>query len=532
MARDRDILSAYLAGEAGAFFPTPWREPGARAEVVARVSRPLDPVVAAALGAQQARLPGSRARDQQLAALSAGAAAVVTGQQVGLFLGPLYTLYKAASAIRVAAQLSAETGKPVVPVFWLQSEDHDLPEIASCGLCTREGEPRILSLPAAPEDRVSIAHRVLPAELEACLAELRAGLAGHVLAGDHLALVERHYRPGAGWVGSFAGLLAELFAPEGLVVVDPRDPALAEAARPVHQRALVEREKISAALIARTVALATAGFTAPVHVRSGAPLFFFHPEGPEGPRYRLEPAAGGRFRVVGGPGMFSVDDLQDALVSEPRCFSTSALLRPILQDTWLPSAAYLGGPGEIAYFAQLAPLYQLFGRPMPMILPRARFRLLEARTRKLLDRLGVGPADAALGEDALLARCRRRPGPDEAEGLGKRLRDGFDALLAEVGPALAATGQDGEKTLLETRASVGRRIDKLTSRHREALLRKDRERLAEVRRLKALLHPGDAPQERVLGLPYFAARFGERVLLDKVLDAIDPFVPAVKDLSL
>jgi bacillithiol biosynthesis cysteine-adding enzyme BshC len=527
----RDLVEAYLAGSAGAFLPTPWRTPEARAALVRRVSRPLPAAIADVLAAQQVRFGPSPARGEHLAALRAGAACVVTGQQVGLFLGPLYTLYKAASAIQVARAMAEETRHPVVPIFWLQSEDHDLPEIASLGLVGADGELASVALPASPEDRVSIAHRVLPDGVEACLAELRRSLGGLVRSGEPLDLLSRHYRPGRGWVESFAGALAEIFAPEGLLVLDPRDPALAEAARPVHERALAEAERISAALVARTVALATAGFAAPVHVRSAAPLSFFHPEGAEGPRYRLEPVPGGRFRVVGAPGVYSADDLRTALREEPRVFSTSALLRPVLQDTWLPTAAYVGGPGEIAYFAQLSPLYEIFDRPMPAVLLRARFRLIEPRTRKLLARLGISAAEASLPEGEILARGTH-PGGDDADAIARLLQARFDAALAEVAPAVRATGRDGEKTLLETRDSVGRRIAKLAARHRQASLRRDGERVAAVRRIKDLLLPGGSPQERQLGLPYFAARVGVRPLVERVLAAIAPFDPTPKDIAL
>ncbi|HET9624049.1 MAG TPA: bacillithiol biosynthesis BshC, partial [Kofleriaceae bacterium] len=224
---------------ADALEPPAWpRDRAALAAAVARVSRPLTPAVHRALVAQNASLPASPARDAHLAALGRGAAVVVTGQQVGLFLGPLYTIYKAASAIVIARALTAELGAPVVPVFWLQTEDHDLPEIASLGV-PGLAACETIAAPVDADNRISIAHRTLPAEIAGCLDRLDEVLGEGIFAREHVERLRRHYRPGAPWAAAFAGVLGELFAPEGLVMIDPRDPVLAAEVAPVHARALV-----------------------------------------------------------------------------------------------------------------------------------------------------------------------------------------------------------------------------------------------------------------------------------------------------
>ncbi|HEV7554430.1 MAG TPA: bacillithiol biosynthesis cysteine-adding enzyme BshC, partial [Kofleriaceae bacterium] len=317
------------------------------ATAVERAKRAIAPAVADVLAEQNSRLAPSPARDANLAALRRGAAAVVTGQQVGLFLGPLYTIYKAATAVVLARAWSRETGSPVVPVFWLQTEDHDIVEIASCAI---PGER--LDVPVDAENRISIAQLTLPDAIADCLDRLAELLGPGDDAAVHVARLGRHYKPGARWADAFAGVLAELFAPEGLVVIDPRDPGFGPFAAPVHARALDDSSRIASALIARGAELS--GHK--VHVRPGAPLSFFHPAGACGPRVRLEPVGPGRFAEVGGGPTHELAELHAALAADPLSFSTSALLRPILQDTLLPTAAYVGGPAEIAYLAQLPPL--------------------------------------------------------------------------------------------------------------------------------------------------------------------------------
>jgi uncharacterized protein YllA (UPF0747 family) len=321
----------------------------------------------------------------------------------------------------------------------------------------------------------------------------------------HVARVARHYRRGAGWGEAFAGLLSELF--DDVVFVDPRDPALGAAARPVHERALRQAAAIAAELAARG---------GPVHVREGAPLSFFHPDGADGPRYRLAPAGDGRLAEVGGAGAHTLDELLGALAADPLRFSTSALLRPILQDTLLPTAAYVGGPAEVAYFAQLPPLYAAYQLAPPRVVERAHFRIVEPSVDRLLDRLGLAPADAGLPEDQLLLRCR----PAERAFDGGGVLAAFDAATA---------GLDARE-VGRARRGVARSLDKLDARLARGRRRRDQELVAAVRRLQTLLAPGGVPQERCYGLPYFAARHGDRALIEKVIAAVEPFDPTMRDL--
>jgi bacillithiol biosynthesis cysteine-adding enzyme BshC len=525
--------------------PCSWPgEPRMRARAVARAMRPLAPEVHRALVAQNAALPASAARDAHIEALGRGAAAVVTGQQVGLFLGPLYTIYKAASAIVVARTLAAESGSPVVPVFWLQTEDHDLVEIASANV-PGAGPCETIAAPIDRDNRISIAHHALPPDVGACIERLEAALGEGSLVQAHIARLRRHYRAGASWSGAFAGVLAELFAPEGLVMIDPRDPALAAVTAPVHARALMDADRIAAAMVARCGELERAGARVPVHVRPGAPLSFFHPEGAQGPRVRLEAVeqvpvthaeGAGRsadievaFAEIGSGHLHARDALLAALRDDPRTFSTSALLRPIVQDTLLPTVAYVGGPAEVAYFAQLGPLYRAFERTPPLVVPRAKFRVTDHRTRKLLDRLGLAPSDASQSEEALLARLRP-PGADGAD-VARRLLEPFVASHGELAAELADAGPQIARALARTRGTVERAVGKLAGKVERARLYADAERVDAVRRVRAVLAPGGAPQERTLCLAALAARVGDRALIERVLAAVDPFDGALKELA-
>ncbi|MET0386271.1 MAG: bacillithiol biosynthesis cysteine-adding enzyme BshC [Polyangiales bacterium] len=529
------LFDAYLAGEARAFFPAWLGDPDARERAVRASQRPLSSDVLACLREQNQRLGPSSARNAHLAELEAGARVVVTGQQVGLFLGPLYTVYKAASAIRLARRLREETGTPVVPLFWLQTEDHDLPEIARAVVPRADEAPLVLAPEIDAGNRRSIAQLTLPAAVSGCLEQLRLELEPLPHGPDHLAKLGQHYAQGRGWGEAFAGLLAELFEPEGLLVLDPRDRRLAQRAEPIYRQVIERAPELEHALVAGQAALEQAGFATTIHVRRGSPLCFYHPEGAQGARVRLQVTRDG-YLDPSSQERHSQRDLLQALERDPLTFSSSALLRPIIQDTLLPTAAYVGGPAEVAYFAQLPPLYAAFGVPPPLIAPRARLCLLERRCSRGLAQLGLTPQDISRGEDTLLAELSAAaptsalPSAEAFElalghglerVLGAALFDLPDAMRRQLGPQID-----------KTRAKLQLSTHKLSRHYGSALARTDEQRVALVRRLGRLLYPEGAPQERVFGISYFAARYGARALIERVLSAIDPYVATPLELHL
>lgn len=529
-----NLLEAYFADEARAFFALNVRDRRDRQRAIERSNRPPSAAVLGSLRAQNERLGESRARAEQLEKLGDGARVVVTGQQVGLFLGPLFTLYKAATAIKLARLLQDESGVPVVPVFWLQTEDHDLPEIATASV-PRAGEAPLLINPEIERgNRRSIAHVTLPEDITHCTELLARELEHTLHAPEHVARVLRHYTRGGTWGQAFAGLLAELFEPEGLLLLDPRDPVLARETAWVHQTALERADELEHGLITQSRALHAAGFAETVHVRSGSPLSFYHPQGAHGPRTRLV-KDGEAFLDPRSHQRHTLAELSAALERDPLCFSSSALLRPIIQDSLLPTAAYVGGPAELAYFAQLPPLYRAFELELNIIAPRARFRLIEPKTGRLLSRLGLSAASLARSEKQLLqALAPSSPGDlPSAAHFEHALQKGFAQVIEH---ALAALPDDMTHELTrpveKTRARVLVSAGKLATRYGSALLQRDQQTVSDIRQLKQLLFPNDAPQERCYGFSYYAARFGERRLIERILAATDPQATDITELVL
>ena len=534
------FFRSFLAGEAAAqsLLPASFRDRDARVAHVRRAAeRSIAPGLHEELQRQDERLPPSAARRGMLHALADGrAAAVVTGQQPGLFLGPLFTFYKAASAIVAARALERESQVRCAPVFWLQTEDHDFPEINHCHILLPDGTRKRLALDdqlAASGDRVSVAHRVLGADSEQLAAILEECLGELPFSAEVLPLIRQHYRTGQTLPGAFGGLLAALFADEGLIVFDPRNEAVARIAIPIYRKALIDSERIAAALLERAGALEHAGFAVQVHVRTGSPLFFFHRHRAEGQRFRLE-RQGPAWSLVGSNEAISTEELVRILEADPLRFSSSALLRPILQDHLLPTAAYVGGPAELSYFAQLPPVYRIFDLPIPLVVPRARFRCLEAKARSLLDKLHLCPSDAEKPRDQLRRQIADASGADypAPEVVRHQLMTDFSRHLDEFQPIAQSLDPGLLKAVNRTRATVARAASRLSGRYSRSLL--DKNRLADERidRLRSMLLPDEIPQERCDSLPYFACKYGVTALKEKVFAALDPFAGEVREVQL
>jgi bacillithiol biosynthesis cysteine-adding enzyme BshC len=534
------FFSSFLAGEerAESLLPARFRNRQERIAAVRRASqRPVSSDLMEVLRSQDQSLPPpSDARRQNLDALAtSGTAAVITGQQVGLFLGPLFTFYKAASAIALARALEKESGIRCVPIFWLQTEDHDFPEISHCQILCADGTRTRLSLEDAPppaEQRISIEYRVLD-ELSARLVDLLEECLGKLPhAQEFIPLIRAHYRPGQSMPAAFAGLVASLFAEEGLIVFDPRNQAVSKLAAPVYRRALIDRDAIAASLLQRTEALERAGFAAQVYVRAASPLFFFHPRGAEGERFRLQ-AENRAWSLVGSEDSVSTGELLSLMDKEPLRFSSSALLRPILQDQLFPTAAYVGGPAEVSYFAQLPPIYELFQLPVPLVVPRARFRCIEPKTRSLLERLRLVPSEAET--------LTTPPGPTgdqpaadypPAEVVNDRLMLEFSRQLDDFQRTAQALDPSLIKAVDLTRGTVAHAVSRLTAKYQRALSEKDQVGRQRLDKLRSLLCPEGVPQERYDSFPYFACHYGLEEFKAKIFASLDPFAAEVRDIEL
>jgi bacillithiol synthase len=440
--------------------------------------------------------------------LAAGAVAIVTGQQVGLFTGPSYSIYKALTAIRAARELSA-AGFDAVPIFWLASEDHDLAEVDHCFWPLRSGLER-LAWQGVPDSSSESAGRSVGAialgeSIAAVVSSAAQALDGPDAENISSALSES-YRPGETFSSAFGKLLSRVLHGRGLILIDPREPRLQSLAAPVYRRALAENSALIRDLTARNKALDRAGLHAQVRVAASGTLLF---TAVNGRRTALRAKNGG---FAAGDAVLSFAQLEAALEKSPGEFSANVLLRPVVQDSLLPTAGYVAGPAEAAYYAQSAVVYQrLLGR-MPVILPRASFTLVEPRVARLLRKYHLEVRDLFRGRQHVHARLERESVPRELArhfSTGdKNLRRYLARLrrpITKLDPTLAGALSTAERKMLfqleKLRGKAGRAADL-----RENLLD------AHEQTLRDALYPHRGLQERSLCLLPFLARHGESLL--------------------
>ena len=461
----------------------------------------------------------SEAARTAIARMREGANVVVTGQQVGLFGGPAYTASKAATAIALARQAS-EAGHAHVPIFWLASEDHDFAEINHVVFPARH-ELKTLTYGAAPANAVPVGGLVLDESIMP-LIDQAWELLGYSDAMEWLAAA---YKPGQTLAGAFAEFYRNAFASQGLLVLDPAGREAHRLGAPVLQAAIERADELHAALIERNKEIVAAGYHAQVAVVDRGSLLFLI-ENETGARLAIKrtPATmdqpGGMWQA--GRQTYSTAELLEILNAEPERISPSALLRPVFQDYILPTSAYVGGPAEIAYFAQSAVLYErILGRITP-VLPRLSATLVEPAIAELLDRHELtvetvfGSTEAMLAQ-RLAARAIPIEGKRALASAGNALDVELTALTGYMGSLDEGLGRSADVSASKMRYQMNRlrRMAANFELQRETSLGRHATAVSNA------LYPHGGLQERHIGAAYFMARYGDALIETLIKEAGD-----------
>ncbi|MGB6431124.1 MAG: bacillithiol biosynthesis cysteine-adding enzyme BshC [Candidatus Acidiferrales bacterium] len=469
------------------------------------------------LRAQNRTFGSGAAVEHNLDLLAGRAVAVVTGQQVSLFSGPAYTFYKALTAVRLAAELTA-AGVEAVPVFWLASEDHDIAEINHCLWRGREGNERIeLEQPASEGEGPSVGSVALGDAVEELVARATNNLEGPS-AETIAAALRESYRPAETFSSALGKLLARLLGPSGLILLDPLDAELHRLAAPVYLRALDEQAALSEELMRRTERLERQHFHAQVKVAERSTLLFWSTQGHRLPVRRKNDG----FAV--GDRDFTAAELRREIESSPAAFTGNVLLRPIVQDTLLPTAAYIAGPAETAYYAQVSVVYKhLLGR-MPAILPRASITLVPSHVARLLEKYQLKVPDAFRGGRILREHMERDSLPKSlaarfasGEKALKKILEGLRPPIEKLDRTLVGALENVESKMLFQFQSLEHKAGRAQA-FRAGVLEGHEHEIAGV------LYPEGQLQERALCLlPLLAAQGPE--LLDHLAAQIVPGNP-------
>jgi bacillithiol biosynthesis cysteine-adding enzyme BshC len=441
---------------------------------------------------------------------------VVTGQQAVLFGGPLYVLYKALAAVVLARTLEERRGAPVVPVFWVASDDHDFAEIRSTTVLDEAGQIRDLRYTPTQEPVGQPASKIaLDETIGELVEELRRSLPAGLHRDRMVDLVGSCYRPGVTMSEAFARLLSSLLP--DLVVLDPSDPALKAVARPVLARELLEQSPTSRLAAEAGRKLLAAGYHQQVPVRAGFLNLFVYMDGER----RALGWEDGTVEVRGLGQRLPVEQVARLLEADPARFSPGVLLRPMAQDHMLPTAAYVGGPAEIAYHAQIGPSYAHFGIPRPVLVPRPSVTLVEPAQARALEAEDLSLPDLQADPQGVLSRWARQAYP-EVESAFERARQAIEKEMKAVEETLGALDPTLKAAADGARGRALHQVESLQEKAVRALKKRDQTRADRLRRTRDALMPGGSFQERGLGLVNVLARHGEAVV-DEVRQRIDPW---------
>jgi bacillithiol synthase len=454
--------------------------------------------------------------------------AVVTGQQVGIFGGPLYTLYKALTAVQLARWLAGQfPSYDFVPVFWLESEDHDFAEINNAGAISadndffrvRYAEPD----EDAPRDLRPVSQRPIDARMKDTIDALRSRLPETDFSDAVFKTLHTCYAEGEHLQRAFARYINSLYPDTGLIFIDPGDPTIKELVTPVLLQELETFPTTGEEVIKRSAELEER-YHAQIKPRA-VNLFLLHKDN----RYPIEPSDYGFF-LKGTRRRFTREEMLELAAAEPARFSPNVLLRPVMQDFLLPTAAYVAGPAEISYFAQLQPAYDHFQVPMPVIVPRSGITIIEQKVEKVFRKFELPYAAMFLDSEAAWRLARRS---DESAAhfdvtaFNRRILDVLDELPQLAAEEHANLAGPADTTIQNIRRSLSTFEEKVL-RHRQ---RNDAVLTRQIEKMLVYLSPEGSPQERQLNILTLLNRYGDD-LLPRIEQACLPFPAEHRLLSL
>lgn len=432
--------------------------------------------------------------------------AVVTGQQAGLFTGPLYTIYKALSAIRLAERLNAE-GTKAVPVFWIATEDHDMDEVSSLAFVDRKEEiTKVEYRPASYVSDASVGSAVLDTGIGAAIDEVLDRLPATDFSSAVREVLAETWAEGVGFGQAFSAMILSLFSRYGLIVIDPMDERIKRLASPIYQRAVERSDALVAGIVENNRRLEAQGFHAQVLVEDDHVPLFWHDD--DGRRNSLRKVGPNLFRAKLARRELTRDELVALASDEPARLSPGVMLRPVVQDHLLPTVCYFGGAAEVAYFAQNSAVYKALDRPVTPILHRQSFTVVEPKQKRALDKLHLTVSDLFQGKEALSLRTAEQIYSPDTARLFAEVEEAVNAQLERLDQALAVTDPTLAANLATRRRKISYHLDTLRRKALLASMRRDETAQKRIDDLFVNLLPNGGLQERSLNVLVYLNKFG------------------------
>jgi bacillithiol biosynthesis cysteine-adding enzyme BshC len=457
------------------------RHPRAQHEVCALLQRQLD-----------RRGAPSPARDAVSLLADPRAVAIVTGQQAGLFGGPLYTLYKALTAVKLAEKISRDHDVPAVAVFWTESEDHDWDEVAAASVLDGEFQRRTVTLPPQPgAGEAPIGRIALGEDITNVIDQLASYLPPTEFTDPLIERLRQAYRPGITVADAFARWLEHLLGDLGLVVFDCSDPASKPLVGPVFAKELQEPGRTWDLAGTAGQELAARGYHVQVEAPSGHGPALFRLNHTRAPIERAAAA-----------------DLVEEARTRPERFSPNVLLRPIVEDTLFPTVCYVSGPNELAYLAQLREVYAHFGVPMPLVYPRASATIVDSASARFLAKSEVPFLSLHAQDESALNKVLAAALPERVDRALKEADEAVARTMDEVIAAVPAVDPTLEGAARSTLGKLQHDLSTLHGKVIHAAKKKDETLRRQFHRAQAQSFPDGIPQERVIATVGLLNRYG------------------------
>ncbi|MCS6874922.1 MAG: bacillithiol biosynthesis cysteine-adding enzyme BshC [Acidobacteriota bacterium] len=445
--------------------------------------------------------------------------AVVTGQQAGLFTGPLYCIYKTLTAIKLAECLKLR-GVKAVPVFWMATEDHDFAEVASCYVVNSKRE--LIRLTNEPRDcynELPVGLVSLDDSINQTKKQLFQSIAETDFSAELRRLIEETWQPGFRYSEAFARMMMRLFGKYGLVLLCPLNKDLKNLASPIYLQAVEKSDELIKALLLRSKKLTLEGFHAQVSITENYFLLFWHSE--DGRRHALRRVGSDLYQTKNAEKSFTRQELLELIRKEPESFSPSVVLRPVVQDFLLPTICYFGGAAEIAYFAQVSEVYRVLKRPVTPIIHRQSFTIIPSKQAKIMRKYGLTFEDLFLGKDKVFSSIiENQILSDDQKRLFAEVEENINAELNRLDRYFSQIDSTLAENLAKRRRKIIYHIAALRDKFLKIQKQKNETVMRHVENLFSVVLPFERLQERTLNISFFLNIYGQR-FIDKIYSAIE-----------
>ena len=444
--------------------------------------------------------------------------AVVSGQQAGLFTGPLYTIYKALSAVKMTECLTAR-GFKAVPIFWIATEDHDFKEVSKVSVINSKGElVEMKNEPQSCYENLPVGYVNLDDSIKTTIDKLFDELPHTEFTDELQNLVEKTWQSGVDYGDAFARLLTDFLGKYGLIMLCPLDARLKKLATPVYVEAIRKSDEIVSALRERSEELENDGYHAQVLVTEDYfPLFW---QSKDRTRHSLKKSASGTFKTKDIDREFTLEELAEIAAEEPQRFSPSVVLRSVVQDYLLPTICYFGGAAEIAYFAQSAEVYRILERPVTPIFHRQSFTIVESKHAKTLKKYDLQLKDLFVGIETLMPEIVEKHLNREMGEIFAEVDENINLELNRLNRKLSEIEPTLADNLENRRRKIAYHLSNLRTKFHKAQMRKDEAIQRQIETAFNSLFPNKHLQERTINAGFFVNRYG-LYWVDWVYQAID-----------